>query len=679
MISSNPMHYRLTLLVCLLSMPFLFAEPIRTHMPLSNGAVAYAYPIHSIVVDGNSDDWPSSFQKYPIAVTPYGKSPKKEDFEAYFQVGHNLDEQALYLLITVIDDNHVVDNGENANWNTQDTYTLYLDPKHDHKGSGVSLFQFGENFKGDVNYDTSWDPDAREFNWDNVVMRTVTSGKTTHYEVKVNLGNRLKLNKTIGVDHVIVDKDFDDDEGTISFMAWGMEGGKSRSPVRLGDIVPVAGNTKIAKVTGMVKWKDTSIKKMTSRVRFLNTEQKNLWSVAQIDSTGNYDIMLPQGSYVAKPFWQFRGDHRIDVRNSTVSFTIKDEANTKVKDLELLTETPMDIIPEKGILETFDPNKPDILDEFVQRYRAYYAIPGVSLAVIKEGKVVYHNTYGFKNAYTQAPVDSNTLFEAASITKPVFAFAVCRLVEKGVLDLDRPLYTYLPFEEIAHDERYKLITARHVLSHQTGFPNWAWMNEDGKIDIKFTPGTAYGYSGEGFEYLKRVVAKITDKDVETVLAEEVLSPLGLTNTYFSENDYLKTVVANGHIGKFPTRSDLPKEPGMAWSMHTEAKAFASFALGLLEKKGLQPETYENMFAIQTEIDSDSTNEEWKEYFGLGIALEETPSGPAFGHGGNNGDFKCQFKIYSELNTGFIVFTNSNKGDDLHSALDEFLITGKRED
>ena len=114
-------------------------------------------------------------------------------------------------------------------------------------------------------------------------------------------------------------------------------------------------------------------------------------------------------------------------------------------------------------------------------------------------------------------VDSNTLFEAASITKPVFAFAVQRLAERGVIDLDKPLWLYLPYPDIAYDERYKLITAKHVLTHRTGFPNWRSMNESGKLDIKFTPGTDYGYSGEGFEYLKMVVEKITGKKVEQVL------------------------------------------------------------------------------------------------------------------------------------------------------------------
>ena len=171
------------------------------------------------------------------------------------------------------------------------------------------------------------------------------------------------------------------------------------------------------------------------------------------------------------------------------------------------------------------------------------------------------------------------------------------LAEKGVIDLDKPLYKYLPFDEIAYDDRYKLMTARHVLSHQTGLPNWAYMNPDGKPDLKFTPGTGYGYSGEGFEYLKRVVVKITGKDIGTVLEEEVINPLGLKNIYFEKGEYLAKVVANGHYENFPSRADLPDSPGMAWSMHTEALSFSIFVLALLDRKGLKPATYDEMFRI----------------------------------------------------------------------------------
>ncbi|MEM9823130.1 MAG: serine hydrolase domain-containing protein [Bacteroidota bacterium] len=242
--------------------------------------------------------------------------------------------------------------------------------------------------------------------------------------------------------------------------------------------------------------------------------------------------------------------------------------------------------------------------------------------------------------------------------------------------MDKPLYQYLPFEEIAHDERYQLITARHVLSHQTGFPNWGYMNPDGKVDIKFTPGTSYGYSGEGFEYLKRVVAHITGKDINVVLQEEVLEPLNLKNTYFSHNDYLQEVVSHGHNDNWPTIADLPKEPGMAWSMHTEAKSFSRFILALFNREGMKAETYDEMFRTQTVIPKEEEDEE-DQAFGLGIHLTKTPQGLVFGHGGNNGDFKCNFSMYKDLNMGFAVFTNSNTGDQLHSALDKYLIRGAK--
>ena len=654
-----------------------FALNPSLYASFSNGAVAYAYPLESIVIDGNADDWPKTLKKYPITRTPYGSLPEKKDFDAYFQVGHNLNEQALYVLVTVIDDNHVVDNDENATWITQDSYALYVDYKHDWNGSGVNLFQFGKNFKRDYDYSTSWDPEVKDFNWNKVMIKMSQKGNVSTYEVKIDLGEHLQINKSIGIDHVLVDKDPEDEDGKFTFMSWGKDGGKSQSPVRLGDVIPVTKSTTISKVNGKLTWEDTSIKEFPDKVTLVNKNNSKQWSVAEVDTLGNYTTMLPTGQYLAKPFWEFRSDYHIDIENSKSFFEVKPIKGNQATDLVLKTKTPLNLIPEKGAIYDFDPSDTSELDSFIASYQDFYVIPGVSLAIIKDGKVVYHKTYGSKNSVTGEAVNNKTLFEAASITKPVFAFAVCRLAEKGIIDLDTPLYNYLPFDDIAHDERYKLITARHVLTHQTGFPNWAWGNPDGKIDIKFTPGTGYGYSGEGFEYLKRVVNKITGKDVEYVVKEEVLDPLGIKNTYFSENDYMRTHVANGHYGRFATPANLPSGPGMAWSMHTEAMDFSNFALGLLERRVLSAETYEDLFKAHTVVDDDDIREGWEQYFGLGISMEKTPFGPSFGHGGNNGDFKCLFKIYTELNSGFIIFTNSNRGDKLFNALEEYLITGKQ--
>jgi CubicO group peptidase (beta-lactamase class C family) len=337
-----------------------------------------------------------------------------------------------------------------------------------------------------------------------------------------------------------------------------------------------------------------------------------------------------------------------------------------------------DLIPAKGILHDFTSTNAKEVDQFIETYQKYYGIPGVSLALIKDGRMVYHKTYGVSNTMTGQKVEANTLFEAASITKPVFAFAVQRLAERGIINLDKPLWLYLPYDDIAYDERYKLMTARHVLTHRTGFPNWRWMNDDGKLNLRFTPGTSYNYSGEGFEYLKMVVEKITGKKTEQVLQEEVIEPMGLYHTFFSKNDSLQRMVAYGHNDGLPSNNDLPESPGMAYSMHTEAGIFTRFMLYLLEQKGLKAPMYDTMFQKHSEFNYDPGEEKPKvpSYMGMSLEIRETPFGKSFGHGGNNGDFKCKFEVYKDKRMGYAIFTNSNTSDYLLEAFRKFLVEGK---
>ena len=252
------------------------------------------------------------------------------------------------------------------------------------------------------------------------------------------------------------------------------------------------------------------------------------------------------------PYFQSGDTIYSSIQKKPLRVTAKAGQKMAVEKIIISGDPVPHLIPEKGVLHDFNSSAAKQVDGFIETYQKYHNIPGVSLALIKDGKLVYHKTYGVKNTFTGEKVDSNTLFEAASVTKPVFSFAVQRLAERGMIDLDKPLYLYLPYPDIAYDERYKLITARHVLTHRTGFPNWRWMNNDGKLDIQFTPGTSYNYSGEGFEYLKMVVEKITGKKVEQVLKEEVLDPVGLYHTFFSRNDSLKQMVATGHYDMIPT-------------------------------------------------------------------------------------------------------------------------------
>jgi CubicO group peptidase (beta-lactamase class C family) len=122
-------------------------------------------------------------------------------------------------------------------------------------------------------------------------------------------------------------------------------------------------------------------------------------------------------------------------------------------------------------------------------------VPGLAIALVADTRLVWNGTFGWANSATGAPVTQETVFEAASLSKPVFAYAVLQLVDAGVLELDVPLVRYLPGGyDVGEDPRVAQITARHVLSHRTGFPNWRAPGTP--LTINFAPGERFSYSGE---------------------------------------------------------------------------------------------------------------------------------------------------------------------------------------
>lgn len=100
-----------------------------------------------------------------------------------------------------------------------------------------------------------------------------------------------------------------------------------------------------------------------------------------------------------------------------------------------------------------------------------------------------------KDQLSQKPVNSNTVFEIASVSKTVFAYAVMKLCENGILELDTPLIQYADIGFLDNDPRLKLVTARHILSHRSGLQNWR--SQDETLKLYFYPGTDFLYSGEG--------------------------------------------------------------------------------------------------------------------------------------------------------------------------------------
>ena len=660
-------------LICFLCLSFC-TQQLFAH----NGTIGYAYPLPGkILVDGDFSDWPKNIMTYPISTVLSETKPASEsDFNGSFQMGYRAEDRSLYLAFTITDDDFIEDTSENVRWNTQDALELYLDARHLPFGSGVASFMYSKKLRNTNN--AYYDPFAKDAKWNIIEVAMVKKGNTRYYEWRINLANEFAVGKSIGLDFNAFDLDSDK---SFSYSSWGAGEMKYVNPRSLCDVLLIPANEKLAAVSGSIAWDKKTDVKLPAQIRLLDINNQKNWVTATVDSTGNYAAEIPAGKYnlaFADTYFQRKNNVYATAQAKPVIVSAIAGKKASVATLIVPSTPAPDLIPDKGVLHHFDAATAKQIDHFIETYQQYYNIPGVSLALIKDGKLVYYKTYGVKNTFTKEPVDSNTLFEAASVTKPVFSFAVQRLAERGVIDLDKPLYLYLPYPDIAYDDRYKLMTARHVLTHRTGFPNWRYMNPDGKLDLKFTPGTGYGYSGEGFEYLKMVVQQITGKKVEQVLQEEVIQPIGLWHTFFSRNDSLRRMVANGHFDGLPNYDELPESPGMAYSMHTEAKIFTRFMLYLLEQKGLSAKTYDEMFSKHSDYNIGPNDEKPKfpVYMGESLEIRETPLGKSFGHGGNNGDFKCTFRVYKDLKMGYVLFTNSNTSDQLLQHIGEFLVEGK---
>jgi CubicO group peptidase (beta-lactamase class C family) len=300
-------------------------------------------------------------------------------------------------------------------------------------------------------------------------------------------------------------------------------------------------------------------------------------------------------------------------------------------------------------------------------------IPGISLALIRDGKIVWTKGFGVKNSQTKEAVTTETVFEAASLTKPVFAYAVLKLVEAGKLDLDAPLNKYLPGNyDVADGDaaRFGQITARRILSHTSGFPNWRAPRNSKTLPIYFTPGERFSYSGEGFVYLSKVVEQITKMKFEEYVRETVFKPLGMTaSTFAFEEKHKQTKVFNHDLLGTPTGQGEGATANAAGSLQTTPSDYAKFVTAVLNGAGLKKETRRQMTTPQIRIDESclicttkpagklSTEIAW----GLGWGLQTTDEGTSFWHWGDNGNNKAFIVAFEKQKDAVVVFTNSTNG------------------
>jgi CubicO group peptidase (beta-lactamase class C family) len=204
----------------------------------------------------------------------------------------------------------------------------------------------------------------------------------------------------------------------------------------------------------------------------------------------------------------------------------------------------------------------------------------MSVAAIVDGQLAWTEALGVTNVESGEPVSEETIFDAASLSKPLFAYIVLRLAERGEFDLDRPLHEILPYARLEHDPRYTLLTARMVLSHRTGLPNWG---DEGKpLELLFNPGERFQYSGEGFVYLQKVIESVTRMSLEDLARREVFEPLKMMNSHYAWQRGEEVAVASGHSETGHVRpTTVPHEANAAASLHTTARDYARFIIAWL--------------------------------------------------------------------------------------------------
>lgn len=319
------------------------------------------------------------------------------------------------------------------------------------------------------------------------------------------------------------------------------------------------------------------------------------------------------------------------------------------------------------------------LGPFLDSLSAEYAVPGLAFAVFDDTGTLFEHLHGVKNATTDEPLDQNTVFEAASISKPVFAYIVLSLVKEGVLNLDTPLGSLVPeLPDVAYDPRAALLTARLLLTHQGGLPNWRgrlnlgaqtradlWTSGD---TLKFTsdPGEKYSYSGEGFVLLQRVVEELTGKSLGALASERVFGPLGMANSAFVFDHDRELNYSHGHNREGAPDKWQLRVPLASSTLLTTAADLARFGSHLsAEIQGDGPYQLLATPAVTVETHGDQVHR-----WGLGLGLVTDGGNRYIYHGGNNVIFIADFIYGVDENLGYVLLTNSANGPRVIEALEQ---------
>ncbi|MDY0979817.1 serine hydrolase domain-containing protein [Stenotrophomonas sp. CFBP8994] len=303
---------------------------------------------------------------------------------------------------------------------------------------------------------------------------------------------------------------------------------------------------------------------------------------------------------------------------------------------------------------------PPAVDAQMQRLMRATQAQGLALAVIDDGKVVQVHAAGKRNAAGE-PLQPDTIMYAASLTKAAFAYMVLQLVDDGIVDLDRPIAAYLdrplpeypadkryaPWPDLKDDPRWQQITPRMLLSHRSGFSNFAFLEPEGKLRLHFDPGTRYAYSGEGLILLQFVLEQGVGLDVGKEMQRRVFDRLGMTRTSMTWRADFAGNLADGWTQDGSTEPhDERSRVRAAGSMDTTITDIARLAAALVSGEGLSPASRRELVRAQWPITTASQFPTLQDELppakrradlaaGLGVVVFDGPQGHGFYKGGHD--------------------------------------------
>lgn len=293
-----------------------------------------------------------------------------------------------------------------------------------------------------------------------------------------------------------------------------------------------------------------------------------------------------------------------------------------------------------------------------ERWLKQKSVPALGIGYIESGKIKQISVFGELEKGKKAP--KNTIWNVASLTKPIVTLISLKLINSGNWSLDEPIYKYWIDPDVKNDIRHKKLTTRHILSHQTGFTNWRFTDEKlKKLKFNFEPGTKYQYSGEGFEYLKKALEKKFNCPIEKLADSLIFKPLKMKDTrFYWDNTVDESRFAKWHSTKgelYETNKTI--KASAADDLLTTVEDYTKFIAYILSGAQLSE-------SLQKEIPKEQVKINPYKHWGLGFWVDNNINKQgdfALVHGGDDIGVHTIAFLVPKTKRGLVIFTNSDNG------------------